>query len=110
MTWYGVVGCGGRGLTLQFFRGLVNHTALSRLQLNIHKVMTRLTLDIIGLSAFGYSFNALEDSHDDTLHQAYGTPPCCSCCPRYRCCFTMRCHVPVCSTPLCHTQCNYFLD
>ncbi len=38
-----------------------------RPQLALEKLLTRLTLDIIGLSAFGYSFNALEDTHSNEL-------------------------------------------
>ena len=35
--------------------------------------MSQLTLDIIGLSAFGYEFHALENASDDSLFKAYGT-------------------------------------
>ena len=35
--------------------------------------MGSLTLDIIGLSAFGYEFRALDNAQDDSLRAAYGT-------------------------------------
>ena len=39
---------------------------------NVNSVMAALTLDIIGLSGFGYQFNALEEPNSP-IREAYGT-------------------------------------
>ncbi len=47
---------------------------------DVHKVMGNLTLDVIGLSAFGYEFRALDDTQENELRHAYGSSPRCWVC------------------------------
>ncbi len=40
--------------------------------MDAHRTLINLTLDIIGLSAFGYEFHAVEEAAaQDSLHRAY---------------------------------------
>ena len=57
-------------------------------EVNVNATMAALTLDIIGLSGFGYNFNALDDPHSE-IRGAYGVCMCmCMCiCVRVCVCF-----------------------
>jgi len=42
----------------------------SQVQVDMHSVLAKLTLDVIGETAFGYKFNALGDPNN-AIYQAY---------------------------------------